>query len=291
MFTPSDINKQLRRNTGLGHSVQQFWGMFVKKMIHSWRNRVVTFVQFCLPILFTIFAFLVESTTTGYTQEPALTLNLSPYGTYTTVVRDNTAAVTYDDDYKNLFCSGCVNDISSSSTFNDQTLTIMRSTGISTFSANYIIGADFNSTTVLIAFFNGEPFHSPAISLNFLNNAILQNLKSSTSYTITTTNYPFDRSLSDNTGSVAASALGTGFSIAFLVLFGMAFLSTSFIIFLIKERMNGAKHLQKVSGVGSFIFWLSTFAWDFINYMLPVIFCVVVFAAFNTEEYSGGNPK
>ncbi|KAK3103182.1 hypothetical protein FSP39_017082 [Pinctada imbricata] len=231
--------------------------MFIKKVIHTWRNRIVTFVQFCLPILFTIFALLVEGTSPGYTEEPALVLNLSPFGTYTTLARDGAASTTIDDTYKTLFCTGCVTDISSSSSFDTGSLSIMTSTGITTFSSNYIIGADFNASSTFIAFFNGEPYHSPAVALNFLNNALLQSITSSSTKSISVTNYPFDRDLSDNANS----------------------------------RMNGAKHLQKVSGVGSFVFWLSTFAWDYINYVAPSLICIIVFAAYNTDEYSGGSPS
>ena len=46
------------RNTGASLSLQQFRGMFVKRVIHSWRNRVLTISQILVPIVFTILACL-----------------------------------------------------------------------------------------------------------------------------------------------------------------------------------------------------------------------------------------
>ena len=46
------------KNTGVSLHVQQFRGMFVKRLIHSWRNRILTIVQIVVPIVFTILACL-----------------------------------------------------------------------------------------------------------------------------------------------------------------------------------------------------------------------------------------
>ena len=79
------------------------------------------------------------------------------------------------------------------------------------------------------------------------------------------------------------TALTLGFSIGFSMLFGMAFLTSSFCYFLIRERQTGAKHLQVVSGVGPFAFWVASFTWDFINYMIPCLVLLIVFAGFQVR--------
>jgi ATP-binding cassette subfamily A (ABC1) protein 3 len=35
------------------------------------------------------------------------------------------------------------------------------------------------------------------------------------------------------------------------------------------------------------MFWLATFIWDYVNYLLPAFAMLVVFAAFQTEAYVG----
>ena len=52
----------------------------------------------------------------------------------------------------------------------------------------------------------------------------------------------------------------------------------SFLLFL------QAKHLQFVSGVDAVSFWLATYSWDFINYLLPMVGIVIMFAAFQVES-------
>lgn len=43
--------------------------------------------------------------------------------------------------------------------------------------------------------------------------------------------------------------------------------------------------MQVVSGVGPMTFWLPTFLWDFINYIIPSLLLVIAFAAFRKSAY------
>ena len=45
-----------------------------------------------------------------------------------------------------------------------------------------------------------------------------------------------------------------------------------------------AKHLQFVSGVDAVSFWLATYSWDFINYLLPMFGIIIMFAAFQVDS-------
>ena len=67
----------------------------------------------------------------------------------------------------------------------------------------------------------------------------------------------------------------------------MAFLASSFVIFLVQEKASKAKHLQFVSGVDPLCYWTASFAWDLINYLVPVVLIVIIFAAFNVPAYAG----
>lgn len=73
----------------------------------------------------------------------------------------------------------------------------------------------------------------------------------------------------------------TGFTLGFNITFGMAFLASSFVLFLVKERSVKAKHIQFVSGVHPITFWLSTLCWDLINFILPCICLIVTFFIFS----------
>lgn len=281
-----------KKNTGMKWAIQQFHGMFVKKAIHSWRNRIVSIVQLSLPVIFVILALTVDQTAPTNDDEPALTLSLTQFGTSAVAIyTDGTSPTTASTRIANLYrdiLSGFQREDIGTTSFDTYAVDKANSIGIDTFSNRYIVGGDFDQSNTFTAYFNGEPYHSIAISLSIMTNTMLQEF-AGTGHQITTINHPLPLTLAEKNESVVVTALATGFVLAFLVLFGMAFLSTSFILFLIKERSTGAKHLQKVSGVGSLTYWLSNYCWDIINYMIPVLLILVVFAAFQTPAYVNDN--
>lgn len=46
-----------------------------------------------------------------------------------------------------------------------------------------------------------------------------------------------------------------------------------------------AKHLQFVSGVDVFSYWFATYTWDFINYLVPALGILILFAVFQVDSY------
>src|SRR5262249_49856099 len=75
--------------------------------------------------------------------------------------------------------------------------------------------------------------------------------------------------------------LATGtkeFVIALFLTFGMCFLSSTFIVFLVNERSSRAKHLQFLSGANPINFWLATYLWDFFCYLIPCAIILIILA-------------
>uniref|UniRef100_H2Z853 ABC transporter domain-containing protein n=1 Tax=Ciona savignyi TaxID=51511 RepID=H2Z853_CIOSA len=91
--------------------------------------------------------------------------------------------------------------------------------------------------------------------------------------TVTTIEEVFLRSLS-------------GFLIAFNIVLGFSFLAASFAIFLVRERVDRSSLLQALAGVDPFCFWLSTFCWDFINFITPCLLTVIMFAVFSVSQFT-----
>lgn len=279
------------KNKGLTWAIQQFYGMFVKKAIHTWRNKVVTLTQLILPVVFTILAFLslqAPGATRG--AGPALKLDLAPFDPGSVIVYNKGTSPSADSTrfgelFKDQFPTyQTENADTSDNTLDDYLVSKATSIGISTFNKRYIVAGDFRNNESFVVYFNGQPFHSEAIALSYMITTLLQGFTNS-SHSITTYNRPLPLSLSDQSDNANVDASSGGFTVAVLVLFGMAFLSTSFILFLIKERSTGAKHLQKVSGVSSLAYWLSNYCWDMLNYLFAVILMIIVFAAFQYSAY------
>jgi ATP-binding cassette, subfamily A (ABC1), member 3 len=54
----------------------------------------------------------------------------------------------------------------------------------------------------------------------------------------------------------------------------------AFAVFLIKERVSKAKHLQFLSGASAINFWTSTFIWDLFHYVVCTILIFLVWTIF-----------
>jgi len=99
-------NEGIKRNTGFALTMQQFYGMFVKKFIQARRNLTVAIAQLVLPIVFTIMALAVAESIPSVGDEPALALNLSPFTDNTVAYSDgntpNAATIGMAGYYKDL---------------------------------------------------------------------------------------------------------------------------------------------------------------------------------------------
>lgn len=56
-------------------------------------------------------------------------------------------------------------------------------------------------------------------------------------------------------------------------------------VFLVKERVTNAKHLQFVSGVHFATFWLANIIWDFVNFLIPCVGILVTFLCFHEDGF------
>ncbi|XP_071081907.1 phospholipid-transporting ATPase ABCA3-like [Haliotis cracherodii] len=282
------FNKGFKKATGIQLELSRFKGCFVKKALHTWRNRLISVVQLVLPVIATILALVVEKTRPGVLSEESLVLDLSPFGGSYVPYQNGSVTLTesFAQSYIGQLGSGDTAEFADFSQGNMTTHLLSRADqlGVSTYNKRVIIGAEYQSETVARGYYNGQPFHAAPISLAYMMNGMLKSFTSS-DYSITTQSYPLPKNVSDASEQNALIASSFGFTIAFNILFGMAFLTSSFVYFLIKERQVGSKHLQVVSGVGPFVFWMSNLAWDFINYIIPCLVLLPVFAAFQTDAY------
>ncbi len=60
--------------------LQQFYAMFLKRALYSWRNWKVMVAQFLVPLVFTVVALVVARTFPNHQDAPQLRLALRRYG-------------------------------------------------------------------------------------------------------------------------------------------------------------------------------------------------------------------
>jgi hypothetical protein len=72
----------------------------------------------------------------------------------------------------------------------------------------------------------------------------------------------------------------------FYLVLSFPFIAGSFGSFIVQERESKAKHLQTVAGVKPGAYWLSSFAWDVINYQFPLWSVVVLMYSFGIDAFT-----
>ncbi|RUS82911.1 hypothetical protein EGW08_009334 [Elysia chlorotica] len=290
------FNRGFQKKTGLSLKLGIIRGLFVKKALHTWRNRIITLVQLLLPVfLVTIVVARDKSESNDNRIEPPLTLDLEPYGhsyiPVTAGLNPSPARTKFTSLYMAQFGKSHTVEEFSKPPYDLNNYTLKRATelGTATYNKKMIIGMESiepsgSESLAAVAFYNGQPYHAVAVSMNYLVNTFLQATLNN-SFSLQTTVAPLPKEPREEKSQAEVQAHGEGFLVGFLISFAMAFLTSLFIYFPVKERQVGAKHLQVVSGVGPVTYWLPTFMWDFINYIIPSLLLIIVFAASSVSAY------
>lgn len=293
------FRERASKNTGVTLFVQQFYAMFLKRVLHTYRNWLITVSQLAVPLFFTISALVVLKTRPGITDTPALNLKLSRFGhtfiPYGSGISPTNLTQELSEVYRQFFegKSQTLDYITNHSADHqmEQFLETKGKESLPTYNLYYIIAAEFQAaigqnSVDAIAYFNNQAYHSPGVTVSIIDNVILRYIGGN-AYTITTTNHPLPQTAQDMVNNKMLEE-EEGFTISFNIMFGMSFVASSFVLFLIREHATRAKHCQFVSGVHSLTFWGATFCWDVINYMVPCLCLLATFAAFDIEAYVGG---
>ncbi|XP_038069738.1 phospholipid-transporting ATPase ABCA1-like isoform X2 [Patiria miniata] len=130
-------------------------------------------------------------------------------------------------------------------------------------------------------------YHALPAFINVANNMLFRgNVEESKrdQYGISTYNYPINLT-TDELQDMIMKELPISMSTAIFVVFALAFVPASFVVFLITERESKSKHLQIISGISPTTYWVSTLLWDLINYLIPAILTMLVFKCFNQKAF------
>ncbi|XP_033100067.1 ATP-binding cassette sub-family A member 3-like [Anneissia japonica] len=288
-----------QQNTGMTLYGQQFYAMFIKHVLHTYRNWIVGLIQLSIPLIFAALAIVIIKTIPGIEDSPALEISIDKYeskvvtqassGNYSSNLLSNMLTSCYGHQFNDSESSEFVNINHQNKPQDMRSYLLDIQEGQQPiFDRNNLIAAEFlpedNGNVLARAFFNNQPLHVPPLTLNAIDNAFMKCMTNG-SYHISTMNFPLPRNL-ERQAADQSNSFGTGYAVAFAISFGMAFLSSSFAVFLIKESSVKSKHLQFVSGVRMSNFWFSTYLWDIINYMIPCICICILFVACSIEAYA-----
>uniref|UniRef100_A0A8D3CCL6 P-type phospholipid transporter n=1 Tax=Scophthalmus maximus TaxID=52904 RepID=A0A8D3CCL6_SCOMX len=146
----------------------------------------------------------------------------------------------------------------------------------------------YASLSLLQIWFNNKGWHSIGSFLSVMNNGILRASlpagKDPTKFGITAYNHPLNLT-KEQLSQVALMTTSVDVLVSICVIFAMSFVPASFVVFLIQERVNKAKHMQFISGVQPLLYWLANFVWDMCNYIVPATLVIIIFVCFQQDAY------
>ncbi|XP_068605723.1 phospholipid-transporting ATPase ABCA3 [Brachionichthys hirsutus] len=288
----SEDCSNIKLNTGVRLQLQQFYAMFLKRALYSWRNWKVMVAQFLVPLIFTVVALVVARSLPNQHNSPYLKLALRRYGPTKVPVALQPTTGPLASAMANAYgsqLSAQLGQLTNVTDFTDYILTQAEEEGGS-FNERCVVGASFDGSSdrfTVTAYFNNEGYHTPATALMLVDNALFK-LVAGPNASIETGNYPMPRNMSEMAWSQLTQGK-TGFAIAINLMYGMASLSSTFALLLVTESAIKSKHVQQVSGVYLSNFWFSALLWDLVNFLLPCLLMLVVFQAFGVKAFIDDN--
>ncbi|XP_051871428.1 ATP-binding cassette sub-family A member 13-like [Pristis pectinata] len=150
---------------------------------------------------------------------------------------------------------------------------------------NNFTQVDINS--LVKVWYNQRGFHAEPALLNQLNNLILwANLPPEANwrqYGIALYSHPY-RGFLLNDDKILENLRQCG--VSFCILLGFSILTASIGGYIVQDRITGQKRLQHISGLGCRLYWITNFLCDMICYLIPVVLCICVFAAFQFSAFT-----
>ncbi|KAG8188878.1 hypothetical protein JTE90_018283 [Oedothorax gibbosus] len=286
------------KNTGIKLFFQHLHALLEKRVLHSLRNWTLTISQLLLPPFFLILTLVMIKTLPKYSLAPSLPLNIASYRGTEIPFLVNTEfneTRTLGNIFRSQFSGVDVPVFLNSSSTNITSYLVNEAEkDLGKFNLHNMVAGTFDKNASsnelkITSLFNDQAYHSPAIALLEMDKALLK-YWTNDSFTFAVTNHPLPKTLSEK-GKQQQTDQTISYQIAQDIMFGMSFLIASFAVFIIKERSSNSKHLQRVSGVNLFSYWLASFMWDFLNYLIPCCLVLLVFQGFGTEGLSSGEEQ
>ncbi len=136
-----------------------------------------------------------------------------------------------------------------------------------------------------VVYFNTSAQFASALGLNTYNNAMYQQLNAAAGRggggSIKVSMHPMPQTQNQQTLTNSLTAV--------IVAIGFAFMPANFISFAVKEEQDKVKHQQLISGVSAFSYWGANYAWDFCNYMVMGLLCLLIFKIWGIDQLVGAN--
>uniref|UniRef100_A0A182UD52 ABC transporter domain-containing protein n=1 Tax=Anopheles melas TaxID=34690 RepID=A0A182UD52_9DIPT len=261
----------------------QLFAMLLKKFISTKRSWVQMLVQALIPIYFVIVTVIIVRTFPGQTDLPAIPINVYNYSTTTTILQASAPGSPFVDGFRSLFESfPSTHQLRITDKDIVDYILDVSTENIGLVNHEFMAAASITNTNHTV-WWNPTGFHTAPLALNFMYNAIIKSINKNFEITIINKPLPFK---AETRFTQLQAGNNLGFQISFNTGFAMSFIAALYIMFYIKERTSRAKLLQFVSGINVFTFWIVSFVWDFLTYVITALIYIATLAAFQEDGWS-----
>ena len=302
VFVNVDLKNE-ERNTGFTLIGQQFRALLMKKVFYSLRNLTLTASQIFIPMFFATLVLVMLKNLPKLGDSPSLTLNLNNYkGTNVPIISritNDSDLIQLVNDYKLQFSGSnrIEEQLFNTTNLNEDMIRyILKESekSIAYFNLHVPIGAVISDNRdrmypdqheqdlIITGLFNNQPFHGLGISLAAVDSAVVKYAIQNSNYTVEVSNHPLPRTTADKLLQVQY-ATPQQYQLSENLMFSTSFLAASFAILLVTEKSNKGKHLQKVCGVKLYLFWITSFIWDYFIYLIACLLVMFTYFIFNEE--------
>uniref|UniRef100_A0A8D9B3Y8 ATP-binding cassette sub-family A member 3 n=1 Tax=Cacopsylla melanoneura TaxID=428564 RepID=A0A8D9B3Y8_9HEMI len=295
-----DMYKTKQLYTGFNLWWSQFKAIITKKYLYARSLGYLHLLQIIMTIAFLSVSILVVRTWQGQKDLPPFTMDLAAYESPVTTIslldQSETAQAFYSM-FKNLskhevvdlgFSGPYIQDfilnkvIMFSGPYIQDFILNKSRESITEVTQRYIAGISF-SERVITAHFNNQPYHVPPLVLNMIHN-IMFNTLTGPGARITLVNYPLPYGTEVKVNKLQGGS-NMGFQVAFNLSFSQAFICAILILFAVKERESGFKHLQFVSGAKPSVYWIASLMWDYFIYLFIIVTIICTLYSFNEPGF------
>jgi ATP-binding cassette subfamily A (ABC1) protein 3 len=277
-----------------------FWSHFLalteKRMIYSMRDVKGIMLEIFLPIVFIVCGLVLLTQFSVYKDQTRRLLSYSHYdkGQHVAFYAEKSRPelrqpFEYMKTHRSLFSDVKIEspkDPMSVSEF-DYYLYKSRKVSPQRLGSYYSVDTSVNNksseVSAVYIWGNTSAYASLPTYANEIGRAYINSLRSTSPFfDVKIYNYPLpltkkQENLAQNAGS---------FNVALIFAIGMAFIPTGLVTFIVKERETNVKHQHLVSGVSIPAYWLSSYAWDFVKFLIPGITTPLLINAFDVKSLS-----
>ena len=164
-----------------------------------------------------------------------------------------------------------------------------RNNNYNNYASFYLISLDqINHKYEFVSYYSAKQRHSSITYTNYLIQNIIKNeikKNKNNDYknylnSVGLINSPFPLSYEEKNDKKARN----GFVLAFFISIALSLIPSNFITIIIREKENKSKHLQLLSGLSVYTYWINNFIFEIIKYYVVVGICLILLACFSFYE-------